>query len=87
MKKTTVWVDFSILSYWHAGSGQGRSAVSDALVQNDRNGLPFLPGRTVKGLLREGCGVARGRTPMAELFGGGRFSERALRCHGLDEDR
>lgn len=74
MKKTTVWVDFSILSYWHAGSGQGRSAASDALVQKDRDGLPFLPGRTVKGLLREGvrCGEDVGAVPAGStdrLFG------------------
>ena len=74
MKKATVWVDFSMLSYWHAGSGQGRSAASDALVQKDRDGLPLLPGRTVKGLLREGVrccedvgAVASGTTD--RLFG------------------
>ena len=42
-----------ILTYWHAGSGSGRGGDVDALVLKDRHGLPYLPGKTVKGLLRE----------------------------------
>ena len=38
---------------WHCGSGLGAGADVDALVVKDSNGLPFLPGKTVKGLLRE----------------------------------
>lgn len=44
---------FDIHTYWHAGSGRGRSAVLDAEVIRDRAGLPYLPGKTVKGLLRK----------------------------------
>ena len=49
---------FEIQSFWHAGSGRGDGAVADATVLRSRAGLPILPGRTVKGLLREACDLA-----------------------------
>lgn len=42
-----------IRSYWHAGTGRGASSYMDALVHTDSAGLPVLPGRTLKGLLRD----------------------------------
>lgn len=38
---------------WHCGSGLGAGADVDALVVKDSDCLPFIPGKTVKGLLRE----------------------------------
>ncbi|MDE5851092.1 MAG: CRISPR-associated protein [Muribaculaceae bacterium] len=38
---------------WHCGSGLSAGAYVDALVVKDSDGLPYLPGKTVKGLLRE----------------------------------
>lgn len=40
-------------SEWHCGSGLAAGADVDALVIKDRKGLPFVPGKTMKGLLRE----------------------------------
>ncbi len=40
-------------TYWHCGSGLSAGADVDALVVKDNYGLPFVPGKTVKGLLRE----------------------------------
>lgn len=40
-------------SNWHCGSGLAAGADVDALVVKDRDGLPYVPGRTIKGLLRE----------------------------------
>ena len=40
-------------SYWHAGGGRDAGSVYDAVVQRDPNGLPVLPGRHLKGLLRD----------------------------------
>lgn len=40
-------------SYWHCGSGLGAGAKADALVVKDADGLPFVPGKTIKGLVRE----------------------------------
>lgn len=42
-----------IFNYWHCGSGLSRGADTDALVIKDRNDLPFVPGKTIKGLMRE----------------------------------
>lgn len=49
----TAEITFTIHSYWHAGSGSGEGSSLDALVVKSPAGLPYLPGRTVKGLLRE----------------------------------
>ena len=40
-------------SYWHCGSGLAAGADVDALVVKDKNRLPFVPGKTMKGLVRE----------------------------------
>jgi len=42
-----------ILSYWRCGTGEGRSAMLDETCLRDKHGLPFVPGRHLKGLLRE----------------------------------
>jgi len=39
------------LSYWQIGSGKGSGNLSDASILKDANGLPYLPGKTIKGLL------------------------------------
>ena len=40
-------------SYWHCGSGLAAGADVDALVVRDKCNLPFVPGKTMKGLVRE----------------------------------
>jgi CRISPR/Cas system CSM-associated protein Csm3 (group 7 of RAMP superfamily) len=40
-------------SDWHCGSGLAAGADVDMLVIKDKDGLPFIPGKTIKGLLRE----------------------------------
>ncbi|MBQ0164826.1 MAG: CRISPR-associated protein [Bacteroidales bacterium] len=42
-----------IHSYWHCGSGLAAGADVDALVIRDHDNLPFIPGKTIKGLIRE----------------------------------
>ena len=44
-------IDF--FSNWHCGSGLAAGADVDALVVKDPKGLPYVPGRTIKGLLRD----------------------------------
>ncbi len=55
---------FELLGWWHPGTGRGDGVGADAVVLRDPAGLPYLPGRTVKGLLREAVhlGVAAGLT-------------------------
>lgn len=50
---TRAEITFDILSYWHAGSGSGQGADLDAVVVKSPGGVPYLPGKTVKGLCRE----------------------------------
>lgn len=53
VNKHSVIIELRLLSYWHIGSGMGRGADADAVVLKGSDGLPYLPGRTLKGLLRE----------------------------------
>ena len=48
-------IDYSIefFSYWHCGSGLAAGADLDELAIKDQDNLPYVPGRTVKGLLRD----------------------------------
>ena len=52
-----------IRSYWHPGTGQGLGSHLDAVTHRGTDKLPALPGRTVKGLLRDAVN-------RWELFGG-----------------
>lgn len=48
-------IDYKIVlhSYWSCGSGLAAGADVDSLVIKDKNGMPYIPGKTIKGLLRE----------------------------------
>ncbi len=48
-------INFTItfLSDWHAGSGLGSGADADAVVIKDADNLPYVPGKTMKGLLKD----------------------------------
>ena len=50
---STVKYEIEFFSNWHCGSGLAAGADVDALVIKDSNGLPYVPGRTLKGLLRD----------------------------------
>jgi CRISPR/Cas system CSM-associated protein Csm3 (group 7 of RAMP superfamily) len=50
---TDITYKITFFSNWHCGSGLAAGADTDALVIKDRDGLPYVPGRTIKGLLRE----------------------------------
>jgi CRISPR/Cas system CSM-associated protein Csm3 (group 7 of RAMP superfamily) len=43
----------SFLSEWHAGAGLSSGAEADSVVIKDKNNLPYLPGKTIKGLLKD----------------------------------
>ena len=47
------------LSNWHCGSGLTAGSDIDLLVIKDKNGLPFVPGRTIKGLLKDAANVMK----------------------------
>lgn len=51
---STLRLEIRLYEYWHAGTGRGSGPVVHAEVARTPAGLPYLPGRTVRGLLREG---------------------------------
>jgi CRISPR/Cas system CSM-associated protein Csm3 (group 7 of RAMP superfamily) len=51
MKTLTYSVQF--FTYWHTGSGLYGGTDANAAVIKDRHELPFIPGKTLKGLLLE----------------------------------
>jgi len=44
-----------MLSDWHVGSGYGRPGDVDALVARDADDLPYVPAKTLTGILRDAC--------------------------------
>jgi len=51
MSDPTLMID--IQSYWHPGTGQGSGFYLDAVTHTGSDDLPRLPGRHLKGLLRD----------------------------------
>lgn len=51
----TLKYQIEFFTYWHAGSGLSGGAYTDLLVNKDKKGLPFLPGKTLKGMIRDGA--------------------------------
>lgn len=54
----TLRYELKFFDYWHVSSGLSGGAALDSYVVKDDLGLPYMPGKTIKGLVRE----------MAELF-------------------
>ena len=84
----------SFSSDWHCGSGLGESHLADAVLNRDTDGIPMIPGRAVKGALREGAwrlSALGGDYKEAErrLFGsvsyGGALQQAGLLCVGPAE--
>ncbi|MCH8555011.1 MAG: RAMP superfamily CRISPR-associated protein [Schleiferiaceae bacterium] len=46
-------ISIVFMSYWHCGSGVSGGAETDTLIKRDPSGMPFVPGKTLKGHLRE----------------------------------
>ena len=60
----------TFIDYWHLSSGLSAGARLDSTVVKDDDGIAFVPGKTIKGLLRE----------MAELID----KEFALKYFGIE---
>ncbi len=59
----TFELEIKFFTYWHCSSGSSGGSRLDAMVARDKNNLPFIPGKTLKGHIRE----------MAETFGNEQF--------------
>ena len=71
----TIKYKIEMLSDWHVGSGLDAGAESDAVVLKNEMGLPYIPGKTIKGLLKDAANemVNVGKVDkklVYELFGG-----------------
>ena len=49
----TVNYTIEFFSYWHVGSGLSSGTYADSVVKKTADGFPYIPGKTLKGLLRE----------------------------------
>jgi len=49
----TIKYKIRFFSEWHCGSGLSAGADLDSLVIKDKKGFPYIPGKTIKGLVRE----------------------------------
>lgn len=67
MKNIIYEIEF--YSNWHCGSGLAAGADVDVLVIKDVNGMPYVPGRTIKGLLREAAESLSEKEIVAMVFG------------------
>ena len=57
-------------AYWHCGSGLAAGPDVDLLVVKDKDGLPFVPGKTIKGLVRDAAQILGYNDPsFDQLFG------------------
>lgn len=77
-----------MLETWHVGSGRALGRHLDAVVDRDARGLPYVPGRMLKGLLRGAADalVAWGHWQVAtveRLFGGDSQRDDGLAAPGL----
>lgn len=52
METNQIKYKITFLSDWHAGSGLSSGADADAVVIKDNQNLPYLPGKTIKGLIK-----------------------------------
>ena len=49
----TIHYQIQFFSYWHVGTGLYGGTKADMVVNKSPENLPFIPGKTLKGLLRE----------------------------------
>lgn len=49
----TIIYKVEFFNYWHSGSGLSGSTYADNIVNKTERNLPFIPGKTLKGLLRD----------------------------------
>lgn len=52
MSQLTKKIKLDFQGYWHVGSGRGEGYHLDAVCLKDKNGLPYVAGKQLKGLIR-----------------------------------
>ena len=71
MENKTVKLKYEVtfLDYWHLSSGLSAGAKLDSTVVKDNNNLPYLSGKTLKGLTREMAGLFNNNLLIEKCFG------------------
>lgn len=59
----------TFLDYWHLSSGLSAGAKFDSMVTKDKDNLPYIPGKTIKGLIREMAELTNKKEFVFECFG------------------
>ncbi|MDA0129452.1 RAMP superfamily CRISPR-associated protein [Vibrio sp. MarTm2] len=59
MPNQQLTLSFDIRSEWHISTGDEGGAYADALMLKDQNHLPYISGRSVRGLLKEAFQIAQ----------------------------
>ncbi|MCQ2974327.1 MAG: RAMP superfamily CRISPR-associated protein [Bacteroidales bacterium] len=75
---------------WHCGSGLASGADVDALVVKDKDNLPFVPGKTLKGLVREAAEdiiqFGKVKADIVGLFGNSKYKNNIDNLDANDND-
>ena len=83
---TNIRYRITFFSPWHCGSGLAAGADVDALVVKDKNLLPFVPGKTIKGLVKEAVENMLEFMPKKEIVdvrkAFGYFDDKETKCKG-----
>ena len=65
----TIIYEIKFLDYWHIGSGLSAGTKLDSSVLKNDDQLPYIPGKTVKGLVREMAEMLDNNLLVEECFG------------------
>ncbi len=62
-------VQIKFLDYWHLSSGLSAGAKLDSTVVKDENNIPFIPAKTLKGLVRQMAELSKDKEFVNTCFG------------------
>ena len=65
----TINYELKFFDYWHVSSGLSGGAALDSYVIKDSTGLPYVPGKTIKGLVREAAEMFWDQGDIDKCFG------------------
>ncbi len=79
--------NITFYDFWHLSSGASAGPSMDSLVVKDSDGLPYLPGKTLKGLVKEMVELLD-NSKVKEIFGdkGSNIASSYFSNATLDED-
>lgn len=80
--KQTLWLEIKLESDTAFSRGDGTADEVDADVQHDLNGLPYLSGKTLKGLLSAGCAEVLAALRQSGIKSFGEWEKSAARLFG-----